>query len=104
MFLACLLLFLAPWPPGPQTLAAPAAETRIRMLRSTSGTRGTQRGGHYVIEDPRSVFSAAQDRQVIVSFEWEGSPGTCRFEGRPWPPRCIAWTCSSARLRSGAGT
>ena len=53
----------------------------VRLVRSTSGTRGVQQGTRYVIEDPRSVFSAAEDRQVIVFFEWEGETGLHHCEG-----------------------
>jgi len=69
--------------------AAPAQErspspsaTAIHLVRSTSGTHGMQRGSRYVIEDPRSVFSPEQDRQVVVYFEWEGRPGTHHCEAR----------------------
>jgi hypothetical protein len=51
-------------------------------VRSTSGTRGAQQGTRYIIEDPRNVFVAAEDRQVIVLFEWEGQVGLHRCEGR----------------------
>ncbi len=64
------------------TPLAQGAEARVRLVRSTSGSRGVAEGGRYLIEDPRTVFSAADDRQVVVYFEWEGRPGTYRCEGR----------------------
>lgn len=60
----------------------PGGAAGVRLVRSTSGTRGVQQGTRYVIEDPRSVFSAAEDRQVIVFFEWEGEAGPHHCEGR----------------------
>jgi hypothetical protein len=54
----------------------------VRLVRSTSGTRGVQQGTRYVIEDPRSIFSPAEDRQVIVFFEWDGEIGLHHCEGR----------------------
>ncbi len=50
--------------------AAPA-----RLVRSTSGTRGSVQGTRYVIEDPRAAFAAGTDRQIVVLFEWETLPG-----------------------------
>jgi hypothetical protein len=64
------------WPAQPQK------EPSVRLIRSTSGTRGTQQGSRFVIEDPRSVFSPSTDRQIVVHFEWEGRPGLHRCEGR----------------------
>jgi hypothetical protein len=69
-------------PPAPAAAAAPGTESGVRLIRSTSGSRGVQQGSRYVIEDPRSVFSAATDRQVVVYFEWEGAAGTRHCEGR----------------------
>jgi hypothetical protein len=65
------------------TTAGPAgAAGGVRLVRSTSGTRGLQQGTRYVIEDPRTVFAAAEDRQVIVFFEWDGEIGLHHCEGR----------------------
>ncbi|HEY6944027.1 MAG TPA: serine protease [Candidatus Acidoferrum sp.] len=51
------------------------------MVRSVSGTKGENRGGTYVILDPRSKFYVPEDRQVIVYFEWEAQKGTHHCEG-----------------------
>src|SRR5262249_19225685 len=58
------------------------AQKSIRFVRSSSGTRGKNDGTRYIIEDPSSVFSAAEDRQIVVLFEWEGQPGTHHCELR----------------------
>lgn len=69
---------------SPQTQTAggvPAAESKFRLLRSVSGTQGTQKNGKYVIQDPRTVFYVPDDHHVIVYVEWEGPLGTHHFEG-----------------------
>lgn len=59
-----------------------AQEPAVRLIRSTSGTKGRQEGTRYVVDDPRATFSASVDRQVVVYFEWEGQPGLRHCEGR----------------------
>ena len=54
---------------------------RFRVVRSVSGSKGTPQGGRFVMDDPRSVFYAHQDKQVIVYFEWQGPRGQHKFEG-----------------------
>ena len=46
-----------------------------------SGSKGSQQGNRYIIEDPRSVFYIPADHQVIVYFEYEGPIGSHRVEG-----------------------
>ena len=59
---------------APAQLAAQAGG-RVQLLRSTSGSRGTPDGARFVMEDPRTVFQAGKDRQVLVTFEWQGRTG-----------------------------
>jgi hypothetical protein len=77
LVLAALALAVAPAYAQP-----PAADSKVRFVRSVSGTRGATRAGHFEVEDPRTVFTLPQDRQVLVYFEWEGAPGTHHYEGR----------------------
>jgi len=51
-----------------------AAQSAVRLVRSTSGTKGSVQGSRYIVEDPRTTFYAGEDRQVVVYFEWEGAP------------------------------
>jgi S1-C subfamily serine protease len=51
------------------------------MLRAVSGTKGVEREGRFIIEDPRTVFHPSEDRKVIVEFEWAGPIGLHKFEG-----------------------
>lgn len=48
----------------------------VRLVRATAGSKGAIHGSRYIVEDPRTTFSAGVDRQVIAYFEWEGAPGT----------------------------
>jgi hypothetical protein len=59
----------------------PDSGPRFRVTRSICGSKGSQQRGRFMIEDPRSVFSIPQDRQVIVYFELEGPIGMHRIEG-----------------------
>lgn len=63
---------------GPVRTTDPA----VRMIRSVSGTRGSEQAGRFVIEDPKNVFHLPDDKKVIVYFEWEGRPGSHHFEGQ----------------------
>ncbi len=51
------------------------------MLRAVSGTKGVEREGRFIIEDPRTVFRPSEDHKVIVEFEWAGPIGLHKFEG-----------------------
>ena len=62
-------------------ISNPDSGPRFRVTRSICGSRGLQQQGRLMIEDPRSVFSIPQDRQVIVYFELEGPIGMHRIEG-----------------------
>jgi len=75
------LTFQQPNVQSPQAGGVAAAEPKFRLVRSVSGTKGSQRGDQYVIEDPRTVFYLPEDKQVIVYFEWEGPLGPHRLEG-----------------------
>jgi hypothetical protein len=59
-------------------LAEPNAPARL--IKSTSGTSGSVQGSRYVIADPRASFVAGSDRQIVVLFEWETTPGRNRCE------------------------
>src|SRR5580658_4069650 len=64
-----------------QAGGVPASGPSVKMVRSVAGTRGGQRGGSFVMADPRTTFFVPDDRQVIVYFEWEGPRGTHHCEG-----------------------
>jgi S1-C subfamily serine protease len=60
---------------------ARAAEPTFRVVRTVSGTKVLEQGGRYAVEDPRTVFYAPADKQIIVYFTWEGPAGPHHFEG-----------------------
>ena len=69
---------------GGQTPAAGGVqgnEPKFRLVRSVAGSKGSEQGGRYIIEDPRTVFYIPEDREVIVYFEWDGPLGPHHFEG-----------------------
>jgi hypothetical protein len=68
-------------PPGTSSRANAASGSQFRALRSVSGSTGHEANGRFVMDDPRSVFTAGKDAKVIVYFEWEGPLGPHHFEG-----------------------
>ena len=58
-----------------------AMESPFRLVRSVSGTKLLQDPARYGVEDPRTVFYAVTDKEIIVYFTWEGRPGPHHFEG-----------------------
>jgi hypothetical protein len=60
---------------------ARAADPSFRVVRSVSGTKVLEQSGRYAVEDPRTVFYAPADKQIIVYFTWEGPTGPHHFEG-----------------------
>jgi hypothetical protein len=81
--------------PLPEQAAQPAPP-RVHLIRSTSGSRGAAQGARFVMEDPRTLFHAGQDRQVLVLFEWQGPAGRHRCEGQ-WkdPSGRVVFTSTS---------
>ena len=69
--------------------------TQVRLLRSVVGAKGEQRGGNFVMTEPRSVFYVPDDREVIVYFEWEGARGMHHCEGSVKGPNGQFATMSS---------
>jgi hypothetical protein len=73
--------------PRPQQPAQPSsggsqvAESRFRIVRSVSGSKLVDSGGHFLVEDPRSDFYIPGDKEVVVYFTWEGPIGPHHFEG-----------------------
>jgi len=64
--------------------AAQAVQSKFRLIRSISGSKGHEQAGRYVIDDARTVFKVPDDRQVLVYCEWEGATGVAgqhEFEG-----------------------
>lgn len=81
-FVACAASALAQKPnPSGSVSQGNTVASQFRALRSVSGSSGHEANGRFVMEDPRSVFTAGKDAKVIVYFEWEGPLGPHHFEG-----------------------
>lgn len=70
-----------PNPPQASGGGAVATDSGFHLVRSVSGTKLLQDAGRYVVEDPRTVFYAPADKEIIVYFTWEGPAGPHHFEG-----------------------
>ena len=46
-------------------------QSKFRLVRSISGSKGHEQAGRYVIDDPRTVFKVPDDQKVLVYAEWE---------------------------------
>ena len=57
--------------------APPAAP--LTVLRIAAGPEGEVRNGAYVLYEERTRFDPATDKQVVVSFLWQGQPGLHRM-------------------------
>src|SRR5215831_5150541 len=57
----------------------PPATAPVVVLRAAVGPSGQLRSGNYVLDEERTRFDPAVDKQVIVLFQWEGVPGTHRM-------------------------
>jgi len=68
---------------APPQAAGGAAVTgpKFRVLRSVSGTSGTEKDDRLVIDNPKTIFHLGQDHKIMVYFEWEGPVGPHKFEG-----------------------
>jgi hypothetical protein len=54
-------------------LALPAQQ--LHVLKITSGPAGSEVNGTFVLSEERASFSRMNDKEVIVYFMWEGTPG-----------------------------
>lgn len=67
--------------PGQGSGGVLPSELRFRIVRAISGSKGSEKGGQFIIEDPRTIFYIPDDHQVVVYFEWEGSVGNHKLQG-----------------------
>ena len=85
---------------APRAGGVATSEPRFHLIRSVCGSKGTQKGNQYVIEDPRSVFYLPEDKQVIIYFEWEGPLGQHHLNGIWKNPEGKAVVLSDFELES----
>ena len=58
----------------PSALAQQASPP-FHVLRIAAGPAGVEEKGTFRLTEERSVFSRTDDKEVIVFFQWEGTPG-----------------------------
>lgn len=50
--------------------------SQFRVFKILCGTKGELRGAKYVMDDQRTVFHVPKDHEIVIAFEWQGTPGT----------------------------
>ncbi len=80
IFLLAALVIAAP-AYGQSGGGVAGSQASFKVVRSVSGSRGSQQAGRYVIADPRTTFHIPADKQAIVYFDWDGPLGRHHFEG-----------------------
>ncbi len=79
--LACLLILAVALTAHAQTGGAvQPTESKYRLVKSISGSKGEDQAGRFVILDPRTIFYIPDDKKVIAYFEWDGPTGPHHFE------------------------
>lgn len=48
---------------------------QLHVLKITSGPAGSEVNGAFVLSEERASFSRTDDKEVVVHFMWEGTPG-----------------------------
>ncbi len=79
--------------PGPLQVGQQPAS--VRVLKISSGPSASDVNGTFVLTSERSVFNRTEDREVLVFFQWEGTPGGHRLVAQ-WRSPDSAVTSSSA--------
>jgi hypothetical protein len=51
----------------------------LTVLRIASGPHGEVRNGQFVLDEERTQFDPAKDKEVVVFFQWQGQPGIHRM-------------------------
>ena len=74
---------------SPPVLARQAAP--IHVLRFAAGPAGVEEKGNFRLTEERSTFSRTSDRELIVFFQWEGSPGPHKLVAR-WLRMAVNFT------------
>jgi S1-C subfamily serine protease len=55
------------------------ATSDLRLLSAVVGVGGSVANGRYVLGEERAAFSRTDDKELIASFEWQGTPGVHRM-------------------------
>jgi hypothetical protein len=56
-----------------------AGQPALHLLRIAAGPAGVEKDGVFAFTEERTTFSRVDDAEVIVVFQWEGTPGLKRM-------------------------
>ena len=82
---------------GQQT-ALPASP--LTVLRIAAGPHGEVRNGDFVLDEERTQFDPAKDKQVFVFFQWQGQPGVHRMTAQWKSPDGASSTTSPVQYEA----
>lgn len=51
----------------------------LRLISAGVGPGGTVSDGRFVLSEERTAFSRVEDTELVVTFQWEGTPGVHRM-------------------------
>ena len=51
----------------------------LRLISAAVGPGGTVTEGRFVLSEERSAFSRLDDKELVITFQWEGTPGVHRM-------------------------
>ena len=86
LLLGCLL--------STQQAGASSSQQSLTVLRISAGPHGDVRNGQFVLDEQRTQFDPAKDKEVFVYFEWQGTPGAHRMIARWTSPDGASSTAS----------
>ena len=72
-----------------------SAQNAAQLLRVTSGPSGSEVNGTFRFDEVRARFDPSVDKQVLVFFEWQGTPGPHRI--------VVTWRSPDAGMSSSTG-
>jgi hypothetical protein len=80
----------------PQAATAPP----LTVLRIAAGPHGEVRNGDFVLDEERTRFDPAKDKEVVVFFQWQGQPGMHRMRAQWTSPDGASSTTSPIQYES----
>lgn len=72
----------------------------LTVLRITAGPHGEVRNGSFVIDEERTQFDPAKDKEVFVFFLWQGQPGMHRMTAQWKAPDGASSTTSPVQYEA----
>ena len=65
--------------PAATSAGQQTATPQLRLISGAVGPGGTVIDGKFVLSQERSAFSRQEDKELVVTFQWEGIPGVHRM-------------------------